>query len=226
MLQPFQRFPTLFFAPLFAGVPLAAADTSLNFTPWEIVDQPTAPPAQDAASASEKGVDKATLDATPAVMEYGAEGSRWWQFTGGVGNNLKDATDYNLAAGYEYFVVKDVAFIAELGTWYHAQEGDDAVSLNGSVIFRWHFVDTGKWTIFGDIGIGIMAASGEVPEGGTELNFTPRGGAGVTYRLGESNNRLIMGVRWAHFSNARINGDNNNPSRDDVMIFGGLIIPF
>ena len=151
--------------------------------------------------------------------------------TGGWGHSLSkedvsEGEDFNLAAAYSYFIVKDVEIDAELGTWYHNQPGDDAASVNLSMVFRWHFVNTGRWTVFADAGIGFLVATEEVPQTGTNFDFTPRVGVGFTHQLGDSNSRLIVGVRWAHFSNARIAGDDDNPSRDDAMVYGGVIFPF
>ena len=94
------------------------------------------------------------------------------------------------------------------------------------MVFRWHFIDRGSWTVFTDAGIGALLATEEVPTGGTNFDFTPRAGLGFTHQLGDSSSRLIVGVRWAHFSNARLTGDDDNPGRDDIMFYGGVILPF
>jgi hypothetical protein len=172
-----------------------------------------------------------TLDHRPARVEFGAEGSRRWTILGGWGHGLSDderrkGDDFNLAGAVSWFIVKDVSIDAELGAWYHSQPGDDAASLNPSMVFRWHFVNTGDWTVYADIGIGFMVATDDVPSTGTAFNFTPRAGVGVTRRLDESDTRLVVGLRVAHFSNARIVGDDDNPSRDDVMAYAGLTFPF
>jgi hypothetical protein len=33
-------------------------------------------------------------------------------------------------------------------------------------------------------------------------------------------------VGWHHISNGRYTGDVNNPSRDSVMVYAGIMIPF
>jgi hypothetical protein len=219
-------FSLLLAAGLTASV--NAADLAIDPARVEVAPQNAAPDqaAQDAAPTT-----ASQMTSEPARVEYAAEGSRWWIITGGWGhgfssNEESKGDDFNVAAAYSYFIVKDVEVNAELGTWYHSQPGDDAGSINLSMVFRWHFVDTGKWTVFADAGIGFLVASEEVPQGGTNFDFTPRAGVGFTHQLGDSNSRLIMGIRWAHFSNARIAGDDDNPSRDDAMIYGGVIFPF
>jgi hypothetical protein len=75
-------------------------------------------------------------------------------------------------------------------------------------------------------GIGVMGATGDVPDGGTPFDLMPRAGIGVTKQLTDDGLRLDVGVRWHHISNARINGDDENPSRDGAMLYAGLIFPF
>lgn len=182
---------------------------------------------------------EATIDATPkrdasAAMlqgeapapKYGAEGSRWWTIGGGIANDLSDATDFNLFGAYSYFLVDDVEFSAELGAWYYAQTGDDTAGLNPNMVFRWHFYNDQDWTVYADIGIGLVFTGDDVPPDGTSINFTPRAGLGFTHALDDSGTRLMVGVRWAHLSNARIEGDGENPSRDSVMGYVGVIWPF
>ncbi len=73
---------------------------------------------------------------------------------------------------------------------------------------------------------GLLFAFDNVPEGGTGFNFLPRLGVGFTKQLDEDGTRLIMGVRWQHLSNGRIEGDERNPSRDSVMVWAGVMFPF
>lgn len=117
----------------------------------------------------------------------------------------------------------------ELGGWYFNQEGDDAFGINPELVFRWHaFHDEDKsWTWFFDTGIGVVASSDLVPDKGTGFNFMPRVGTGFTIELdAESQMRLMAGVRWHHISNARIGGDERNPSRDGLGIHAAIVFPF
>ncbi|MFN9991847.1 MAG: acyloxyacyl hydrolase, partial [Phycisphaerales bacterium] len=91
---------------------------------------------------------------------------------------------------------------------------------------RWHFLNKERMTVYADLGIGVLFTTDDVPSDGTSFNFTPRAGAGITHRLGDSANRFELGVRWAHISNARTSGDGDNPSRDSIMLYGGVIFPF
>jgi hypothetical protein len=161
-----------------------------------------------------------------ARVEFGDADTQWWALGAGVSYDFDDATDTNIFGQYRYFVAKDVEFIGEAGAWYYSQPGDDALSLNLSMLFRWHFYNDREWTLYGDVGIGVMFATDEVPDEGKSFNFTPRAGVGFTHLLNDDGLRLEVGVRWAHTSNARISGDLDNPARDAIMLHAGVIFPF
>jgi ABC-type transport system substrate-binding protein len=158
---------------------------------------------------------------------YGAAHTRWWTVGGGAAYDFMQSTDFNLHGAYTYFLADDVEFTFELGAWYFHQDGDDAFGLNPEIAYRWHFFDDGTWTIFGEIGIGLLGATSKVPDGGTAFDFMPRAGMGFTRLLDpETGLRLQAGARWHHISNARIQGTADNPGRDGLMLFAGLQFPF
>jgi hypothetical protein len=167
-----------------------------------------------------------TSDAPPAVAEYASAESKWWTLGIGAAYDFDGSTDIPLRGAYSYFLGDGVEFSLELDGWYFAQEGPDAVGASISTIFRWHFYRKDPWTAYIDAGIGVMGASDEVPDGGTQFNFLPQAGAGVTRRLNDRGLRLQLGLRWHHISNARSQGDDENPDRDAPMLYGGLIFPF
>ena len=169
----------------------------------------------------------AAIPEKAAPPRFGEARSRWWSAGVGVANNLQGANDFNIRGAYSYFLVDDVEFSAELNGWYFQQPGRDAVGINPAMVVRWHFIDDGTWTVYGDVGIGLLFASDEVPEGGTQFDFTPRIGGGVTRLLDPATGlRLQAGLRWHHISNARIYGAADNPSRDGLMVYAGLQWPF
>ncbi len=181
----------------------------------------------DLSRQPEKQAPDLTAPPKPGHPAFGEARSMWWTLGGGVANNFDDATDINVRGAYSYFLVKDVEFAAELNLWYFHQAGPDAEGINPAILFRWHFYDEGKWTIYADAGIGLLFATDEVPDGGTSFDFTPKIGGGFTYELDpESGARLQVGLRWHHISNARINGASNNPARDAAMIYAGIQFPF
>jgi hypothetical protein len=170
---------------------------------------------------------KIEAKAEPGRPRFGTPQSAWVTVGGGAAYDLKDAADYNLRVAYSVFLVEDVEFSAELNGWYFSQPGDDEAGINPAITFRWHFVNTGKWTVFADVGIGILAATGDVPAGGTSFDFTPRAGVGFTREISEDTGaRLQVELSWHHISTGRINGDARNPSRDAPMLFAGIQVPF
>ena len=44
--------------------------------------------------------------------------------------------------------------------------------------------------------------------------------------LSDDGTRLMLGARWHHISNGRYTGDTNNPSRDSLMLYAAVVIPF
>jgi hypothetical protein len=157
---------------------------------------------------------------------YGSAGSRWWTVSAGVAHDFNGSTDTDLGFAYSYFLAKDVEFATEVAGWYFNQTGENAHGASLAMTFRWHFINTGPWTVYGDVGIGFLVASDVVPEGGTSFNLMPQGGVGFTRALTDSGLRLQMGVRWHHISNARIHGEANNPARDQPMLYAGIVFPF
>lgn len=172
--------------------------------------------------------------AAPELSEspvYGAEGAWWWTVGGGGGSSLNNG-DFS-AAGFvaaSTFLDEDLEFVLDLTVWYLAEDaanGDDAVAVNLNPKFRWHFIHEETHTVFAEAGVGLFVGSEEVPEGGTEFNFTPQAGFGATFPLADSSaQRLIVGVNWRHFSNANTFGSDQNPGRDDIFVYAGVTFPF
>lgn len=211
------------------GFDLNAAPVMVTLQPETAPAAPAEPatPAAPAANGQGEAVagDPAQLDLAPASVAFGTAGSKWWTVGAGAAYDLKNATDLNVFGAYSYFVDTDIEFSGELGGWYYG-DGDDAFGINPSMIFRWHFFNNQKWTLYGDIGIGVLFTTDDVPDGGSSINFTPRAGFGFTRLLNDSGLRWQTGIRWAHISNARVTSDEDNPSRDSAMLYTGLIWPF
>lgn len=164
----------------------------------------------------------------PAARPFGSAGTSWLTVGAGVAFGATEgesATDANASLAWNYFLINDVEFSLEGAGWYFSQPGEDQGGGSASLAFRWHFVNKQKWSLFAEIGVGVLAATGEVPSGGTSVDFLPRAGVGATFELSPGGARLQTGVRWHHISNARFQGDSNNPSRDGVMIFAGVMFP-
>ncbi len=204
-------------------VALPLAQVELSFQPPDA----TAPGSAESAPAQ-------VAQTTTRSDAYGRSGSRWWTFGGLYANDFDDAQDVNLHVAFSEFLADDLEFAVEAAGWYFDQPGGNTGGVSGSMVFRWHALhaEDYRWTLFGDAGIGLLGAFDDVPSGGTGFNFLPRLGGGLTWALNESVDgasrgpRLMVGVRWHHISNARIQGDDNNPGRDSVAGYVALTIPF
>lgn len=192
-----------------------------------------APPAlaQSGGEGAETGEFRLDVGATTIEFDsgsgaFGHEGDAWWSLGGGAGFS-DDSTEANAYAMAHWFIADDIEFNLTFGGFYHGQDGDDAVSGNFAFGWRWHFVNKPEQSWYLDIGIGALGSSDDVPEGGTSFNFTPRGGVGTTVKLfDDSRIRLDLGLRWYHFSNASISGSDDNPARDGLQVYAGVMIPW
>lgn len=169
--------------------------------------------------------DPARVAAGPSFGEVGYRHITVYSGTG-IGLERDRATDQEIALSVGTFIAPDLEFNGELGLWYHDQDGDDAMSISTSIVFKWHFIHRESWTAHLNIGIGPMLATDSVPSGGTNINFMPRLGLGFTREIGPSGTRLYAGARWHHISNARITGEARNPDRDGILFEVGLAFPF
>ncbi len=192
--------------------------------------QPDAAPSAPPAPISTTDAPSPTQDTSkPSTLRaFGEPG--WWGLTvsSGYAHNFQGDHSFNVAAvTLSSFVARDLELGVELGGWLFNQDGADTAGGTLNLLARWHFWewDNYDWTLYADAGIGILAAGNDVPADGTNFNFNPRLGAGFTKALGEGGRapRLQVGVRWNHFSNARIQGDDENPGRDDLMVYVGVV---
>ncbi len=165
------------------------------------------------------------IEAAPDPPPFGAKGSARWYLQGGFAVEFDD-TDNRFGmfgGGISYFIAKDLSIDLELNAMYFNQEDDDAFGGNFNLLFRWHFLTRDTWSLYMDGGAGLLAATERVPGDGTNFNFTPQAGLGMTYQVGETA-RLSVGARWHHISNARI--DDDNPGQDSILIYAGVSFPF
>lgn len=220
------RRPGLFIAVLLLTDPVAADPPATTGGPAP------GPVGSVTAPAGQPVPDDEAHDTTPvapakvATPVFGAPDSEWLTLSTGIAKDFDESTDFNLSVSWSRFIVQDVEFGVEAAAWYFDQENDPALGLNGTPFLRWHFVAHETWSLFTDAGIGLCVTTDDVPEGGTSFTFTPRAGFGATIRLAEDDTRLEVGIRWQHFSNARITGDEANPGRDEPMLYVGVIFPF
>lgn len=137
-----------------------------------------------------------------------------------------EALDQGITLSYNRFLVDDIEWFLEGGLWsFYDRGADNAFGLSAILGFRWHFLKREDWSLFADMGIGVLGTTDHVPPDGTSFNFMPRAGVGFTRQIDEGI-RLMGGVRWHHISNARTRGDSRNPSRDAPQVYIGLVVPF
>ncbi len=162
---------------------------------------------------------------TDVRVRYGAEDTKRFYLHGGGGTAIKGGNDGMgvLGLGFEYFMADDLSVNLELNVAFFSQEIEDAWGGNLALLFRWHFINEGNWTMYVDGGAGLLYTSSDVPDHGSSFNFTPQAGIGFTYDIGH-NNRLMFGGRWHHVSNANIYDE--NPGLDSIMVYAGINMPF
>ncbi len=186
----------------------------------------TLPPIAEGAPAS-----RAAAVSDDRERRFGRAGSRWWSVGSGLASDFSEGADVNIHGIFSQFIADELEFGVEAAGWYFNQQGKDTGGLSGSMIFRWHFAHDEEftWSVFGDLGIGLLGSFDEVPDGGTGFNFLPRAGVGFTHLLDSTEVdgcRLTLGVRWHHISNARIEGEERNPARDGLMFYAEVQFPF
>lgn len=209
----------------FALAPLAHAETALDVLSTDLrFDASSAGLVQDAAPQN-------PAPPLTQVPRYGQPGGWWIGLGGGIAPGQTDgdaALDARLTLTTSTFLLEDFEFIMDWSLWGYAQEGDDTFGASWAFLFRLHFPfdDDKRTTFFVDGGVGLMLSAEEVPDHGTNVNFLPQLGAGLSHQLGDGPARIVGGVRWHHISNARIDGEDNNPSRDGAMFYVAYTFPF
>lgn len=182
---------------------------------------------------SSLGTASLMLDETPPASDsarepakpFGEAGSKYWTILGGVAL-VHDSTDANLYAGLGVFLADKFEFNFGVGGWWFWQEGEDTAGGNPTLGFRYHFMPKERFNVYLDAGIGLLFTGDDVPDDGESVNFTPRAGVGTLWMLGDTGARLDVGVRWHHISTASTSGSDDNPSRDSVMVYAGVVFPF
>ncbi len=166
------------------------------------------------------------------VPAFGKMNTWRWMVQGGVGFDVKTSDNMfgQIGGGVSYFMIDNLSLDLELNGMYFNQIGDNAVGLNLVLLFRWHFIAQEKWSLYFDIGAGLMGTTDKVPgpspsdpRGGSSFNITPQSGFGITVEVAE-NTRFFAGARVYHISNGQIY--EGNPGRDNIFIYAGVSLPF
>jgi hypothetical protein len=129
------------------------------------------------------------------------------------------------AVGVGYYPADNFAVSLRASYYHFEQFTSDANTYSLDLSLRYHFLEVGRFTLFGDLIGGISQADKEVPPGGTYFNFTLQGGIGATYRVTD-HLHLMGGVRIFHLSNAAIESINRNPDLNAGQIYLGALFTF
>ena len=192
---------------------LGAFQEDLEGAPGRLVDDPIDPD------------DPLPGDEIALPTAYGTQGTRRWNIHAGGGYNIKESGDRIAVAGigFSQFIADGLSLDMEFNGVIFNQRGEDAGGVNVNLLFRWHFIQKHRYTIYLDGGAGVLYTNENVPRRGSKFNFTPQAGLGMTFDVGREM-RLMVGTRWHHASNADLFED--NPGRDSVIGYVGLSMPF
>jgi hypothetical protein len=168
-------------------------------------------------------VTRAQEEEQPAEQEEAAAFPKGTQFfsLSAAYQNERTGADIHLAmvtAGFGHYFLDNAAFELQL-VGYQAHDEEDALGLGGNALARYHFLNFGAVSIYGDVLAGVFGTTNDFPTGGTCLNFTYAGGPGMDVRLQEGL-YLDFGIRFQHVSNAFIEGRDRNPIFNS---FGGYV---
>jgi len=207
------------------SVSASASALDSTFAAWQ--------PSSAIEGARSDGDDEAGIPeaATADANAFGRAGSWRWAIIGGAAFDIKDdGEQYNAHWAASYFFADDFNLSLEFGGFFFDQPSRlnaDTGGGNFNLLFRWHFLQKESWSLYADGGAGVLLAGEEIPEGGSNFNFTPQAGLGASFQLSDDSDvRLLTGVRWHHISNANTAGSDNNPGRDSIMGYIGLDFPF
>ena len=193
-----------------------AKAVSIEFKPMPIVT-PEAP--QQAAP--EDDADLATLAA-----RFGEQGSWRWTVQGGFGAEFEE-TDKRFGLGglsFSYFVADDFSIDFEFnGLYFDQPTAENAGGFNFNLLLRRHVLAHDDWSLFVDVGAGVMETSDAVPAGGSSFNFIAQAGGGFSFDISDEV-RLFTGLRLHHISNSRT--FDSNPGQDSFYVYAGLSFPF
>ncbi len=166
------------------------------------------------------------VDLATRVARFGEQGSWRWNVQGGFGAEFEE-TDKRFGLGglsFSYFIADDFSIDFEFnGLYFDQPTAENAGGFNLNVVLRKHVLARDDWSLFVDIGGGVMETSDAVPAGGSSFNFVAQAGVGVSFDISDEV-RLLTGVRWHHISNGRT--FDNNPAQDSLYAYAGLSFPF
>lgn len=85
------------------------------------------------------------------------------------------------------------------------------------VVWRWNFPARPTWSAFGELSMGGLWTTEELPENTGRINFSAHWGGGVRFRQRDGN-ALLIGYRFQHFSNGNQLGSNPGVNSHVVIV--------
>jgi len=157
----------------------------------------------------------------PASTAAFPKGTEYFTLAAGFQNERNGANEYlaSVITGFGRYFWDNAGFELQV-VGYHGHDGDDnTVGLGGNALARYHFLNFGRASIYGDVLGGVFLMSDNFPSGGTGFNFTYGGGPGLSWRLRDGL-YLDGGLRFQHVSNGFVEGRDRNPIFNS---FGGYV---
>ena len=161
---------------------------------------------------------------TESRPEFGAKGQTRW-FLQAAAATEGDGESFGLfGGGMSYFFAEGHSVELALNGMAFDLPDKDPVGVNLDLLVRSHWIRGENWSLYIDGGAGILVSTSRVPNSGSSFNFTPQGGVGASFNVNkEKDQRLYLGVRWHHISNA--NTFESNPGLDTYMGYVGMTFP-
>ncbi len=161
---------------------------------------------------------------------FGSKGSFRLDTTAMIANDMSDVTIgmgslagcWFVADGFSISLAAEGLYASQ-PTPEVGQSGGDVGGGGMSTSLRWHFLREASWSLYAEFGIGVLATTDDIPNGGTALNFTPRAFFGSSIEIAEDT-RLLAAVGWFHISNAQLG--ETNPAIDAIAFYLGLSFGF
>lgn len=136
----------------------------------------------------------------------------------------KDKSLTSVSVGYgRYFL--DRAVIEGQLVGYYTHDDDNGIGIGANAVARYHLLVIGRFSLFGEVGAGVIESTEQIPTGGTRLNFTYFGGPGGSFQINE-NNHLVGSFLFQHVSNFFIEGRDRNPIMNSLAAYVGVMHTF
>ncbi len=208
-----------------ASTALAFAHTSIAHAaePFRLNFNPVQEESTTAAATTEP-------TSAPIAQAFGSAGSFRLDTTAMLASNLNQTTLGLGSVAASWFVADGFSISLAAEGLYASQPepdpGDSGGDVGGggiSTTLRWHFLREETWSLYAEFGIGVLATSDDLPNGGTSINFTPRAFFGASFEIAEDT-RLLAAIGWFHISNAQLG--ETNPAIDSLACYVGLSFGF